>query len=83
MKSACDDARKHTTLAWSIGSASRPSGVEATASSRSSAGRPSQWRRMRSVKVTEGAIALTLIPAGPTSVASLAVNAMIPPLAAA
>src|SRR5215470_15145393 len=38
---------------------------------------------MRSVRVTLGAMALTLSPKGPTSCASLRVKAMMPPLAAA
>ena len=33
--------------------------------------------------VVAGAIALTLMPAGPTSIASFEVNEMMPPLAAA
>jgi hypothetical protein len=38
---------------------------------------------MRSVKVRLGAIALIVTPKGPSSKASLRVNAIIPPLAAA
>ena len=43
----------------------------------------SQCGRMRSVSVMLGAMALTLMPSGPSSWASLRVKAMMPPLAAA
>ena len=81
-KSASDDARKQITLAWSAASATRRSGVRAISAACASGERWFQCGRMRSVSVRLGAIALTLMPNGPSSNDSLRVNAMMPPFAA-
>ena len=71
------------TLAWSTASATRRKGVRSISSACEACERFSQCGRIRSVSVIEGAMALTLMPSGPSSVASLRVKAMMPPLAAA
>src|SRR4029077_14173693 len=81
-KSACEEARKQMTLAWSAASPMRRSGVLWISAARSSGGRCSQRGRMRSVNVVAGAMALTLMPKGPSSLASFVVSAMMPPFAA-
>ena len=82
-KSASAEARKQITLAWSTASATRRSGVRSISSACEPCERFSQCGRMRSVSVMLGAMALTLMPSGPSSWASLRVKAMMPPLAAA
>src|SRR5579883_851184 len=82
-KSASAEARKQITRAWSSGSATRRSGVRSISSAWAACERFSQCGRIRSVSVTLGAIALTLMLSGPSSWASLRVKAMMPPLAAA
>ena len=71
------------TLAWSIASATRRNGVEAICAACASGERWFHCGRIRSVSVTLGAMALILIPNGPSSNDSLRVKAIIPPLAAA
>ena len=82
-KSASAEARKQMTRAWSSGVATRPSGVRPISAARPSAVRRSQCGRMRSESVRLGAIALTVMPWGPSSNASLRVRAMMPPFAVA
>ena len=82
-KSASEEARKQITFAWSTASATRRRGVRSISSAWEPWERFSQCGRMRSVSVMLGAMALTLMPSGPSSWASLRVKAMMPPLAAA
>ena len=82
-KSASAEARKQITRAWSWASAMRRSGVRAISRACSSAVRFSQCGLIRSVSVMLGAMALTVMPKGPSSFASFVVKAMMPPLAAA
>src|SRR3989441_5565728 len=82
-KSASLEARKQITRAWSTGSAMRRSGTRSTSAFCSIGDMPSQRGRSRGLRVRLGAIALTLMPCGPSSSDSLRVSAMIPPLAVA
>ena len=72
------------TLAWSAGSAMRRSGVASIARRLVflAAAAPNAGGCARSASGS-GAIALMLMPYGPSSKASLLVKAMMPPLAAA
>ena len=70
------------TFAWSELRPSRRNGVRSISAAWSSGDCWFQRGRMRSVSVRLGAIALTLMPNGPSSNDSLRVNAMMPPFAA-
>src|SRR5436190_1431867 len=64
-KSASAEARKQITRAWSAGSATRRSGVRSISSACEACERLSQCGRMRSVRVTLGATALTRMSIAP------------------
>ena len=82
-KSASDEARKQITLRLvdRFGDAAQRRAFDLLGLR--ACERFSQCGRMRSVSVMLGAMALTLMPSGPSSWASLRVKAMMPPLAAA
>jgi hypothetical protein len=68
-KSASREARKQITRAWSSASAMRRNGVRAISRACCPA-EPSQRGRIRSVSVMLSAMALTVMPEGPSSDAS-------------
>jgi len=85
-KSASGDTRKACTLATSSGRPNRPSEISASVTWRISSGMPTScpgcFAAVIRVSMNPGATALTLIPNGPSSRASVLVVAAIAPFAA-